>query len=147
MRRLWQRQACLKDEKLDRASVRILIENNLLLKSSDTLQGFGEAVIPLSGSQDELQETSLLYLGFNCPKRQPNPEELRQSITNVQHAMRRDTASFKQIRARTLEQGYQLGISDFGERVNDEQVWSEMTSLYKRFGWNSEDVLDIHLEG
>lgn len=133
----------IKEGGIDRVSVRLLVEDPIWLSSLETIGGLGELVIPLSGSSPELEGASILYLGFNAGSRQPDQNELRRCIFNVDDALGRPIATYAELIQRPFNQGYTLSLLDLTDRMISEKIQDQMANLYVRFGWTREEVLDI----
>lgn len=125
----------------DRISVRMVLRNSLL--STERLDNWGEAVISLRGTQPQLEDTSMLYIGFNDKTRQPDSHDLGESLNNLDQALQRKQVSFLDMVHRLLDQGYELEMPDYEMRVKDGDFIDQLADLYSRFEWGKSDVEDI----
>lgn len=122
------------DQAIDRISIRSLIANDILDSHLDILGRYAEVVIPLSGTQPSLEDTSIVYFGFNGPNRQPIQDELEGSLQNVKQARRHTGENMKSVRERVYNNGYRVEVLDYNTRNVDQTIKSQMAALYARFG-------------
>lgn len=132
-----------KESQIDRISVRVFVQNDIWLHSSDLMEDLGDVVIPLWNTNPGFNDVSILYLGANAPSRRSNTQELQRSVCYVRDAMSREALSYREIVDRVQSQGYRLAILRHKVRISDEDVINQMHGLYERFGWNREEVIEI----
>lgn len=128
---------------IDRLSIRIIVDNYVLIQNLPLLEGIGEAVIPLSGTNPAFEHTSLLYLGCNSESRQSDKNDLKKAISNVETAARIELVSLEAAIKRANMQGFSVSILGVSDKITSLEVHEQMTKLYRKFGWKKKDVLDI----
>ncbi len=128
---------------LDRISIRALISNRLLAERSEMLRPWGEALIPLEGCGQGLEEVSLVYLGGNGESRATDPKDLNRCLGNVTTAESREARPASTMIDRARDGGYVVRILDEQERRGDPELHSSMAELYSRFGWSSDETREI----
>jgi hypothetical protein len=129
--------------KIDRLSIRVIADNNVWRENSPMLEGIGEVIMPLDGTSDVFSNSSILYLGINSPERQSDNNDLRKAINNVECAIRKKPVSFIEAINRVCNQGFYLSILTLSDRSTNNEIINQMTELYKRFGWERSDVVEI----
>lgn len=133
------------DSNATRISLRTVVSVDTLQEYCQQLQPYIEALIPLAGTQPTFENSALVYFGVNDKSRQPLTEELdryRQTLTEIE----RRAFSPQEILARTTKNGFQiLTLPVLGSLPADqsEKTVDQVSQLYKRFGWEHDDVKEI----
>jgi len=128
---------------IDRLSIRVIAENNVWRENLSTLTNIGEVIMPLDGASEVFSNTSILYLGANSSERQPDRNDFQKAVNNIEYAIRKEPVSFVEAINRVHNQGFDLSILTLLNRTTDNDIVNQMANLYKRFGWERSDVVDI----
>lgn len=126
-----------------RITLRAIVNRDLLVnKNYDG--SIIEAAIPLSGTRSELENTVLIYLGHNQEERSTIQSEVERFRENLAITETTQQRNFDEIINRVETNGYELSILEISENIEEREiVIDEMTKLYKRFGWNREEVNEL----
>lgn len=131
------------ESKIDRLSVRLIVENDIWYENLDQIEDLGEVIIPLEGANPAFENTSIIYLGANSTSRQSDESDLENAIGNVNIATQKVEVSFSEAINRATDQGFELSILQLSDRMVNDNIQFQMSELYKRFGWEKQDVRDI----
>lgn len=137
--RMFNYPAAAKVPEYSRFSFRFLIKTALVRDAVRELGSAVEVVIPLMGSVN-FEDTSMVYIGYNKPERQSDPHDLAVAKENVKLALESGPRSFETIINRVLDKGYTLETPTMDARGNDEDLRTQIASLYTRFGKTPEQV-------
>ncbi len=132
-----------KDGMIDRLSVRLIVENDIWYENISLLEDLGEVIIPLEGASRQFENSSIIYLGKNSSTRCSDEGDLNNAISNVNIAVQQSAVSYSQAIDRATRQGFTLEILDTSKRMLDSNLHDQITNLYRRFGWEKTEVLDI----
>ena len=130
------------NSEITRVSYRFLCSRKVLRKSKKFLSKWGESVFSLGGSED-FDGLYVVYAGQNSKQRRSDNSDMKKSSNNIESALRRPRKKFKEIIKRVEDQGYSIESVSHTTRKIDSNFRSQMVSLYSRFGWSPEEVLDI----
>ena len=128
--------------KITRISLRAVVSNEIL-RSLQEDRYLIEALIPLKGTQNNLENTILVYFGLNHSTRQSLKEELGLYKKNMQQALLLKKRSPREILERVEKEGYSISI--INKNYINETIIDQITELYIRFNWNRNNVREILL--
>lgn len=128
---------------VSRLSIRLVIDDGLLRQNYELIKSLGEVIIPLSGTQSDLDEADIIYLAYNSPERISNPKDLAYARGNLAIALTRIPLSCTAILDRAKRTGYDLRVLSMEERAHSETVKNQMSDLYTRFGWEPSQVWEL----
>lgn len=128
---------------VSRLSIRLVVEDTLLKQNYGLIRSLGEVIIPLFGTQSNLDETDIVYLAHNSSERISNPKDLAYAKGNLAAALTRIPLSCKTTLERAKRGGYDLKVLSMQERSHDEPVQNQMSDLYARFGWETGQVMEL----
>lgn len=128
---------------IDRLSIRLIVENDVWYENLDQLGELGEVIIPLAGTNPDFENSSIIYLGSNSASRHSDESDLENAISNVNIAIKKEEVSFPVAINRATDQGFELSILQLSDRMISHDIQNQMAQLYKRFGWEKQDVIDI----
>lgn len=130
-------------EDVSRVSIRAVVKDNLLADNHDLLTDHGEAIVSLDGDQSAFTGTSILYLGYNKNERQSHPDDLDVCFKNLRIALNKPLRSASEAIGIIENKGYCVGVLDYDERTQNESILCQVASLYRRFGWEKDDVDEL----
>ena len=131
------------EDAIDRLSIRLIAENDVWYENLDQVVDLGEVIIPLSGTNSAFENSSIIYLGANSASRLSDECDLEKAFNNVGIATQKEEVAFSEAINRATGQGFELSILQLSDRMISIDIQNQMALLYKRFGWEKQDVIDI----
>lgn len=130
-------------DNISRVSIRAVVKDDMLISNRSLLIELGEAVISLESFQPAFQGTSILYLGTNAYHRQSDPIDLSICFENLNKVITKPMRSASAALKKVTENGYDVEVLNYNERIGDQNILKQVSLLYERFGWVKEDVVNL----
>lgn len=125
-----------------RISLRAIVSNDLVIDLPEKYRGFVEAIVPLTGTHQSFENSSIVYFGANHESRLSDDHRLEQNWSNLMMASKLEAKSPDAMMQKPLENGYELDVVE-NTGDPDNFLVRQVFNLIKRFEYSVDDTRRI----